>query len=352
MRIAGMSAAVPKNVVKHDFAYAKFKPFDVDRIVGNTGVQEKREAPPGVTASDLCIAAAKPLIAALDWDPKSIDAVILVTMLGDHYLPSSSHRAHEQLGLPDRCMVFDMNLGCSGWTHGMLVLQGLLASGAIKRGLLLCGEMVSGFMKPYAKDLEHRSDLANCLLIGDAGTATALTNDGPTQVRATEFGADGTGFGHLIVQGGGSRHPWTPALFERRLEEGEDEERRPIDLTMHGPHILTFAMKRVPPLLNTMLEKAGWSRDDVDAYVFHQANKFMINFLRQRTKVPEDKVLFSIEEFGNTSSASIPLTMVTRGGPLLERPTKWATMGFGVGLSWSGLLLETDRITTVPLVEI
>ncbi len=351
MRIVGISACVPKKIVTPDFAYAKFKPFDVDRIVGNTGVLQKREAEPGTTASDLCIAAAKPLIEALDWDPSTIDAVVLVTMLGDHYLPASSHRAHQQLGLPARCMVFDINLGCSGWTHGMLVIQGLLASGVVRRALLLCGEMVTGFMKPYSADLEHRSDLANSLLIGDAGTATALSSEGgDSHVRAVEFGADGSGFGQIIVQGGGSRLPWSPALFERREEA--DETRRPIDLTLHGPQILTFAMKKVPALLQTMLDAAQWTRDDVDAYVFHQANKFMINFLRQRAKVPEDKVLLSIEEFGNTSSASIPLTMVTRGGALLERPTKWATMGFGVGLSWSGLMLETDRITTVPLVEI
>jgi len=351
MKLVGMSACVPKKIVRpEEYAYEKFKPFDVDRIVGNTGVVQKREAAPGQTASDLCIAAAKPLIEALGWDPKTIDAVILVTMLGDHYLPSSAHRAHEQLGLPDRCMVFDMNLGCSGWTHGMMVIQGMLAAGLVKRALLLCGEMVTGFMKPFSADLEHRSDLANTLLIGDAGTATALTSEGDTSVRATDFGADGSGFGQIIVQGGGARNPWTPAMFERREEE--DETRRPIDLTLHGPQILTFAMKRVPPLLQTMLDTAGWTRDDVDAYVFHQANKFMINFLAKRAKVPADKILFSIEEFGNTSSASIALTMVTRGQAMFERPTKWATMGFGVGLSWSGLLLETDKITTVPLVEI
>jgi 3-oxoacyl-[acyl-carrier-protein] synthase-3 len=351
MRLAGASACVPKKIVKPEFAYEKFKPFDVDRIVGNTGVLQKREAAPGTTASDLCIAAARPLVEELRWERDSIDAVVLVTMLGDHYLPASSHRAHQLLELNPRCLVFDINLGCSGWTHGMIVLQGLIASGVVKRALLLCGEMVTGFMKPYSADLEHRSDLANALLIGDAGTATALTNEGPSQIRAAEFGADGSGFEHIIVQGGGSRNPWSPALFERR-PEADEETRRPIDLTLHGPQILTFAMKKVPPLLEKLLTQAGWTRDDIDAYVFHQANKFMINFLRQRMKLPEDRILLSIEEFGNTSSASIPLTIVTRGGEHLKKPTKWAMLGFGVGLSWSGLLMETDDIVTVPLVEI
>ena len=111
-------------------------------------------------------------------------------------------------------------------------------------------------------------------------------------------------------------------------------------------------MKRVPPLMNDLLEKAGWSLDDVDAVVPHQANKFMLDFLAKRMKVPPAKVLMSIEEFGNTSSASIPLTMVVRGGELLDKPTRWAMLGFGVGLSWSGLMMETDRIVTLPLIEL
>lgn len=349
MKLVGAAAAVPKTIVKPSFAYEKFPQFDVDRIVGNTGVLQKREAAPGTTATDLCIAAARPLLERLEWAPETVDAVILVTMLPDHYLPASSHRAHEELKLSPRCLVFDINLGCSGFTHGLLVLDGLIASGVVKRALLLCGEVVTGAFKPRAADLEHRSDLANALLIGDAGTAVALSNEG-SQLKAARFGADGSGFQQIIVQGGGARCFIQPSLFERRQEE--DEIRRPIDLTLKGPQILTFAMKQVPPLLDEVLTAAEWTRDDVDQFVFHQANKFMLNFLRTRMKVPAEKVPLSIEEFGNTSSASIPLTMVVRGGEHLEKPTKWVLLGFGVGLSWSGVALETDRIITVPLVEV
>ncbi|MBK6918728.1 MAG: ketoacyl-ACP synthase III [Deltaproteobacteria bacterium] len=349
MKLVGAAAAVPKTIVKPSFAYEKFPQFDVDRIVGNTGVLQKREAAPGTTATDLCIAAAGPLLERLGWARDSVDAVILVTMLPDHYLPASSHRAHEQLGLSPRCLVFDINLGCSGFTHGLLVLDGLIASGVVKRALLLCGEVVTGAFKPRAADLEHRSDLANALLIGDAGTAVALSNEGK-QLKAARFGADGSGFQQIIVQGGGARCFIQPSLFERRQEE--DEIRRPIDLTLKGPQILTFAMKQVPPLLDEVLAAAEWTRDEVDQFVFHQANKFMLNFLRTRMKVPAEKVPLSIEEFGNTSSASIPLTMVVRGGEHLDRPTKWVLLGFGVGLSWSGVALETDSIITVPLVEV
>jgi 3-oxoacyl-[acyl-carrier-protein] synthase III len=350
VRVSGIAAAVPKTVVKPSFAYETFEQLTVDRIVENTGVYEKREAAAGTTATDLCIAAAGPLLDALGWDRDTVDAVVLVTMLPDHYLPASSHRAQQELGLSKRCLVFDVNLGCSGYTHGLIVLQGLMAAGIVKRALLLCGEMVTGCFKPRMQDLEHRSDLANAILIGDAGSATALSGEQPGQIRGMQFRADGSGFEQIMVQGGGARSFWSPELFERRVEP--DETRRPLDLTLHGPQILTFAMKEVPRLFEALLDDCGWTRDDIDAYVFHQANAFMLGFLRKRMKIPEDRVLLSIGEFGNTSSASIPLTMLTRGDELLRRATKWILLGFGVGLSWSGIALETDHVVTVPLVEV
>ena len=351
MKLAGLSACVPKNTVVSTVAYENFKQFDVDRIVDNTGVVEKREAEPGVTAIDLCIAAAGPLLQALDWAPETVDACIFVTMSPDYIMPASAHEAQTALGLPSRCLMFDVNLGCSGYTHGLILMHSLVRSGLIKRGLLLCGEETSGTVRPRLPEAVHRSDLANAILFGDAGTATAVSAEGEDQVRAEQFGADGTGLRHIVVPGGASRHFWSPAMFERREDE-DGETRRPIDLILRGPEILTFTMKRVPPLMKELLQQAKWDIGDVDAFVPHQANKFMLDFLARRMKIPADKVLMSIQKFGNTSSASIPLTMVVDGGEHLERPTKWNLMGFGVGLSWSGLLLETDKITTVPLIEV
>lgn len=350
MKIAGMSACVPKNVVETKIAHEHFKPFDVDRIINNTGVIEKREAEEGVTATDMCIAAAKPLIESLEWDPKSIDALILMTTLPDYIMPASAHRAQHELGLDNRCLVFDMTLGCSGFTHGMIVFNSLVESGLIKRGLLLCGEMTSDRFRPRLAKAVQRTDLANALLFGDAGTATAVTAGDP-QVRATSFGADGSGVEHIIVPGGLGKSYWSPELFERVADE-EGNERRPIDLILEGPKILTFTMKRVPPMLTELCEGAGWDKDEIDIYALHQANKFMLTFLARKMKIDKAKVPFSIEKFGNTSSASIPLTMITRCQARLQQRTKWAMMGFGVGLSWSGLMMETDEILSLPLIEI
>jgi 3-oxoacyl-[acyl-carrier-protein] synthase-3 len=350
MRLAGIAACVPKNKVQNTVAHAKFKPFDVDRIIGNTGVVEKREAEPGVTATDLCIAAAKPLVERIDWAPETIDAVILVTSSPDQIMPASAHYVHQVLGLGPQCLAFDINLGCSGFTHGMLVVESFIASGLVKRALLLCGDMTSNTFRPRIAECEHRSDLASAILFGDAGSAMALTTGGD-QVRSRSFGADGSNMRHIIVPGGGTREYWGPSVFERRA--GEDgEERRAVDLVLKGPEILTFTMKRVPALLQELLAGAGWSLDEVDSFVLHQANKFMLDFLARRMKLPTDKVPMTIGEFGNTSAASIPLTMVARCEHLMKRPTKWLMMGFGVGLSWSGLTLETDEVVSLPLIEI
>jgi 3-oxoacyl-[acyl-carrier-protein] synthase-3 len=350
MKLVGISACVPRNVAHASAAYERFSRFEVDRIVDNTGVLQKREAEPGVTATDMCIRAADQLLEGLGWARDSVDALILCTTLPDYVTPASSHRAQHELGLRNQCLVFDITLACSGFTHGALLFRALIAAGMVERGLLLCGEMTTDRFRPRLASTEHRHDLANALLFGDAGTAIAFSNEAQ-QVRATTCGSDGSGLDIMMVPGGGARMPWSPALYDRTPDEDGDL-RRPVDLVLRGPQVLTFAMKRVPPMVDALLRQSGWSTDDVDAYVPHQANRFMIDFLARRMKLPRERVLLCLEEFGNTASASIPLAMLTRGGERLTRPTKWALLGFGVGLSWSGLLLETDAIATFPLLEI
>ncbi len=351
MKIVGVAACVPKRVVETRSAAEHFPKHDVDRIVDNTGVERKRETEPGTAVSTMCIGAAEDLLAAIGWEPESVDAVVLVTALGDVLMPATSHRIQHALGISDRALVFDINLGCSGFTHGLIVLHGLLKAGTIKRALLLTGDVSAGVFRPALGDCRHRSDLANAILFGEGGAATALTSEGEDQVAAHQFGADGGGFDTILVRGGGGVSPWDATMFERREDE-DGAQRRPIDLILKGPEVLTFTMKRVPRLLKDLVERSGWSADDLDAFVPHQANKFMLDFLARRMKLPNEKMLTSIENFGNTAACSIPLTMVTSGGDHLKARTKWAFMGFGVGLSWSGLFVETDGLIVPPLREI
>ncbi|MCR9162622.1 MAG: 3-oxoacyl-ACP synthase III family protein [Nannocystaceae bacterium] len=351
MKIVGIAGCVPKNVVESTVAYEHFPKHDVDRIIGNTAVERKREALPNHKVSDFAVGAGEDLLEAIGWEKDSVDALILVTSFADVIMPATSHRIQHRLGLRDNCLVFDMRLGCSGYTHGLLVAESLLKMGLVKRVLLCASELSAGLYRPRIGECRHRSDLANSILFGDAGTVTALTSEGEGQVVARQFGADGGGFDKIIVPGGGGEMWWSPELFERKMCDDE-VERRPLDLILKGPDVLTFTMKRIPRLMKDLIEQSGWSRDDIDALVPHQANKFMLDFLARRMKLPNEKMLLSIQDFGNTSATSIPLTMVVSGGEHLEKPTKWALLGFGVGLSWSGLLLETDKIIVPPLREI
>lgn len=352
MRLVGLAAAAPRQVVKSESAHARFPAADVERIVSNIGVLEHRESPPGQTASDLCAAAAEPLLERLGWERKSIDALLLVTNSPDHIMPASAHRVHHALGLGDRCLAFDINLGCSGFTHGLIVMHSLMASGLVRRGLLLCGESTTGRFRPGVESCTNPADLGNALLFGDAGSAAALVADGADQLRARAFGADGSGMEHIIVPGGGFRMPWGPELYALRPAGEAGEQKRPVDLVLLGPQVFSFTIKRVPPLLEGLLADAAWTVEGVDVFVLHQANKFMLEFLRKRMKLPAEKVPLSIDQFGNTSSASIPLTMVVRASERLARPTRWVMMGFGVGLSWSGVALETDQVVALPLIEV
>ncbi|MCC7385316.1 MAG: ketoacyl-ACP synthase III [Deltaproteobacteria bacterium] len=351
MRWIGLSSAVPRRIVKSEIAVEHFPKADVDKVVGNIGVIEHREARPGTTSADLAIAAAGPLLERLGWPLDSIDALVFVTQTPDFYFPGSAHRIQNALGLSSKCLCLDVNLGCSGFTHGVIVMQALMGSGLIRRGLLLCGEVTTGTVRPGIADVRQAHELGNALMFGDAASAAAFERDGGEQIRATSWGSDGAGIELISVPGGGFKQFPNAALLEPRTD-ADGIARRPLDLRINGAAIFTFTIRRVPPLLDDTLARAGWGKEDVDAYVFHQANKFILEFLRKKMGIPAEKVPLSIEHFGNTSSASIPLTMLVRMGDRLEGKNKLVLLGFGSGLSWSGVAIETEGLVAVPLIEV
>ncbi len=351
MRLVGLISVVPKNVVEHTVAYEHFPKQDVDRVIGNIGVKQHREAAPGTTTSDLVIPAAEALLERLGWARDTVDGLVLVTQTPDYLFPGTSHRIQHALGLPNACMSLDINLGCSGFTHGVIVVRSLLASGVCKRVLLACGDVTTGTIRPGSADARNHGDLGNALMFGDAGAVAAFDAEGESQYRGASWGADGSGMNLINVPGGGFREFCSPALFETRLDEG-GQPRRAVDLRINGAAIFNFTIRRVPPLIDAVLEKSGWQRDEVDSYVFHQANKFILEFLRKKVKIPAEKVPLSIEQFGNTSSASVPLTLTTQIPDLLARGGKVMILGFGSGLSWSGVGLDLKDVVVLPLLEL
>lgn len=342
---------VPQKVVDHTVAYEHFPKADVDRVIGNIGVKRHREAALGTTTSDLVIPAAGALLDRLGWARESVDGLLFISQTPDFLFPGTSHRIQHALGLPNACMSLDINLGCSGFTHGVIVARSLLASGVAKRILLCCGDVTTGTVRPGSADAREHGDLGNALMFGDAGAVAAFDAEGEDQYRGASWGADGSGIGLINVPGGGFREFCSPALLEPRLDEG-GQPRRAVDLRIHGAGIFNFTIRRVPPLIDAVLAASGWAREDVDAYVFHQANRFILEFLRKKVKIPAERVPLSIEDFGNTSSASVPLTMATQIPDLLAKGGKVMILGFGSGLSWSGVALDLRDVVVLPLLEL
>jgi len=269
------------------------------------------------------------LLNDLNWDPNSVDALVFVSQTFDFpSIPATSCVLQMRLGLSKDCAAFDIALGCSGHVYGLWTVASLMAASGLSRVLLLAGDVVSRACSPL--------DRSTALLFGDAGSATALQADSSAPPITFSLGTDGSGWENLVIPAGGFRRPRNETTGIRQKAEGNNT-RSAEDLFMDGAEIFDFTLQEVSPLVNKVLTAAEWNRDDVDYFVFHQANKFMLTFLAKNMKLPLAKVPFSIQDYGNTSSASIPVTInsILREA-VSTRSLRLLLAGFGVGYSWAG----------------
>lgn len=306
-----------------------------------TGIRERRVAAENVTCSDLCFAAASDILAhkhARD----EIDLVIFVSQSPDYFLPATSVLLQQRLGLRKDCMAFDINLGCSGYVYGLSVAASLLQSGQLKKALLLVGDK--------STTSTNYKDKSAYPLFGDAGTATLLEYDAQGGPWHFNLQSDGSGKNSIIIEDGACRHPHSAASDElHEIEPGIARRRR--DLALDGMDIFNFALKEVAPNINTLLGASGVDKEQIDYAVLHQANKLINETVRKKLKIDPSKTPYSIDLFGNTSSASIPLTMCHAiKEDLQSKPLTLLLSGFGVGYSWASAVIRTDRIYT-NLVE-
>lgn len=340
IRIAGVSASVPEDYRTVADEGRVFGEGDAERIASSIGVTKRHVSAETLCTSDLCQDAAAGLMAALGWEPETITALVFVSQTPDYLLPATSCALHGRLGLAKHCAALDINLGCSGYIYGLLVAS-QLASATQGRTLLLCGDTISRIVSPQ--------DRATAPLFGDAGTATALEPDDAAQAMHFVLGTDGTGTDALKVPAGGFRRPADVASAERTLRENGNV-RSDEDLYMDGAEIFTFTLREVPPLIASVLGAAHWDIGTPDGYVFHQANRFMLQHLAKRMRLPADKVVIDLEEFGNTSSASIPLALVhAMGSGLQGEENRLVLAGFGVGFSWGAAAVTTGPMVIPPL---
>lgn len=342
--IKGLSACVPQNIVDNAEDYP-MKWAGYESFVSATGIAKHRNSPDNICSSDLCLNAAEQLIAELGWDKKEIDALVFVSQTPDFYnVPATSCLLQDKLGLSSNCYTLDIALGCSGWVYAMSVISSLMQNGSIKKGLLLAGDTPSKFCS--------KDDKSTFPLFGDAGTATALEySEGAEPIRFA-LQTDGSGYKAIIINAGGYRVPVSKDSLEMK-DHGEGKMRCDLNVEMDGEDVFMFGISKAPKVIKSLAEQYGIDLSTIDLFTFHQANLFMNEKIRNKLKIDEAKVPYSIQEFGNTSCASIPLTLVTRCAEKLKAgKVQHIACGFGVGLSWGALNFVTDSIVVPKITEI
>lgn len=329
-KIEAIYACVPEQEVLTT-EYSLFAPEEARLFTKNTGIYARRVAPDGVTCSDLCFNAAAQLLSDINI-ASEIDLLVFVSQSPDYFLPATSIILQDRLGLRSDCMAFDINLGCSGYVYGLQVVGQFIQSGAVRNALLLVGDK-STISTAY-------QDKSTYPLFGDAGTATLLSFSADSSPWFINSGSDGSGKNSVIIEGGHSRNPY--GTYTEELLDFNGNKHSKSHLHLEGLDVFNFALSRVPYSIEQTLSEANKSMSDVDYVVFHQANGLITKSLSRKLNIPLTKCLTSIEQFGNTSSASIPLTLVCHGNDLsVHKDVSLILSGFGVGFSWASMFLTT-----------
>lgn len=341
--VRGVSTCVPKTIFENS-QYTGFSEDEALKFISTTGVVRKRIASPETCTSDLCLAAAEKLIDDLKWAKDEIDCLIFVTQTPDFILPATSCLLQTRLGLTENVFALEISLGCSGWIYGLQVISSLLSHGQLKKGLLLVGDTT---LKPCSSE-----DKSTYPLFGDAGTATALEYDEDSTGLDFHFATDGTGYDSIIIPDGGYRNSVSAESFKmNEIEPGI--RRNKLQTVLDGMNVFSFGITKAPESINRLASHFNIELEKVDYFLFHQANFFMNEKIRKKLKLPVEKVPYSLNNFGNTSSATIPLTMCTEiSNKLSNSKNKIIACGFGVGLSWGSVYFEASNIICSELVEI
>lgn len=318
---------LPTQVLTNEQIAAEFPEWSAEKVANKVGITERHVAAPDETATDMAYQAAERLFAQ-GVDRASIDFVLLCTQSGDYFLPSSACILQDRLGLSKKCGALDFNLGCSGYEYGLAIAKGLIVANIAKNILLLTAET-------YTKYL-HPQDKGNRTIFGDGASATLVSTEGFAEIGEVVIGTDGSGAENLIVRSLGARHK--ELLHDLRIDEEEGLVSGD-HLYMHGGNVFNFTADVVPPMVEELLKKSGLTQEEINLWVFHQANKYMINYLRKLLDIDKERFYIYMEHVGNTVSSTIPIALVeARKEDKLHGNVLLA--GFGVGLSWGGVMLN------------
>ncbi len=320
---------LPETVLDNHQLERKFPEWNSNRIEKKVGIRERHIAGENETASDLAYEAAIKLFKG--YDKNKIDFLLLCTQSPDYFFPSSACLLQSRLMLSDTVGALDYNLGCSGFIYGLALSKGLIRAGIASHVLLLTAET-------YSKHL-HPQDLANRSIFGDGAAATVVSKVDQEHIYEFEFGTDGNGKDNLIVANGGLRNKYNHD--ESTAVGGTEFMRSDNYLYMNGPEIFNFTIEKIPLLVENTLRKNKMSLNDIHYVIFHQANKYMLTYLRKKMKIPENKFFMNMEHTGNTVSATIPIALkesLCQG--IVKKGDIVLLVGFGVGYSWGATVVK------------
>ena len=319
---------LPSNILSNADLAKVYDDWSSSKIEKKTGIRCRHVVNDNETASDLGYFAAKKIFDSGATSPFSIDFLLFCTESPDYPLPPSSCILQDRLGIPECAGALDYNLGCSGFVYGLGLAQGLIASGQATNILLITSETYSKYI--------HPDDRTVRTIFGDGAAATLISATEEQRIGPFIHGTDGSGYANLIVAPGGARSG--SSVDELHLFEKTEY---PDYLFMNGPEIFNFTIKAVPKAVQQLLNKAGLNKNSVDYFIFHQANKYMLDHLRQKINIPINKFFIDLEETGNTVSASIPIALKSASAKnLIRKKDLVLIIGFGVGYSWSATLLR------------
>lgn len=326
--IKGISYYLPERILTNQELLREFPEWSVEKVASKLGVLERHIAGTSELSSDMAVKAAEILFKDFDIKPSEIDFVLFCTQSPDYFLPTSACIIQDKLKISTTAGALDFNLGCSGFVYGLSLAKGLLAAGIAKNILLLTAETYSKFI--------HPKDKSNRTIFGDAASASLISESGFAEILNFGLGTDGNGANNLMVKTGGLRYPL------QMNDLNFDENSNPLSsdhLFMDGSRIFNFTLEMVPALVEQTLQKNNLLFTDINLFVFHQANKYLLNFLRKKIKIPDEKFYYFIENVGNTVSSTIPIALreadnegLLKGNILIA--------GFGVGYSWAGTILK------------
>lgn len=342
VRIAGVSTAVPSQVEEVRSLTRLFTAEEAEKFIVSTGVVS-RHVSQKLLSSDLCVAAAEKMISDLGWSKESVEGLVVVTQCPDFTRPSNATLIQNRLGLSKECAALCISFGCSGWIYGMQTACGMITNG-LKRVLLCCGEGVQAY---------NQLDKSTYPLFGSVGTCTALEYDESASEMKFHLATDGSGWRAIHMPDGGYRNPFNEKSCELQEFEGGIKRTR-LNTALEGMDVFTFGISQPPKSIRSLCEHFQIDINGIDYLLLHQANMFLNAKIAKKVKVPESKCPHNIEEFGNSSSGTLPCLMVTRLRDQLScGRLKMIGCAFGVGLSWGSVYFETDKpvVSDLVLVE-